>query len=155
MHPKQFALFMGIAMAVVGLLAFFPSLNVLPAAGMPALTVDSSYGLFLGYVPMNVLNKIVLIALGAVGIAVSMAPATALPSSIRWSRVVFVVSGILAILGLFPQTDTLFGYMPLYGWNVVVSAAIAILGAYFGYALSSRVPEQPPVPKQAHVAGVR
>jgi len=155
MRPRQFALIAGIVMVVVGILAFIPGLNTVPAEGMPALNVDSSYGLFLGFIPMNALNKILSIAMGAVGIAVAYAPATSLPGSIRWSRVLFVLSGILAILGLFPQTNTLFGYMPLYGWNIVTSAVFAILGAYFGFALTARVPDQKMAPSHSHVAGVR
>lgn len=155
MHPKQFALIAGIVMVIAGVLALVPSFNVLPTLGMPALNIDTSYGLFLGYVPMNVLNKLALIAFGAVGIAISQAPATALPGSIRWSRIIFVVMGALAILGLFPQTQTLFGYMPLYSWDVVTHAVMAVLGAYFGFALTARVPDQKMAPSHSHVAGVR
>ena len=122
---------------------------------MPALAIDSSYGLFLGYVPMNSLNKILLITMGAVGFALSMAPATALPASIRWSRILAVLTAVLAIAGLFPQTYTLFGYMPVYGWNVAAAAIIAVVAAYEGWALSSRVPEQKMAPTRSHVAGVR
>ena len=155
MRPKQFALIFGLIMVVAGILAFIPSLNVAPTAGMPALDLNNSYGLFLGYVPMNVLNKIALIAFGAVGVAISQAPATALPGSIRWSRIIFVVMGVLAIIGLFPQTQTLFGYMPLYGWDVAVHALMSVLGAYFGFALTARVPDQKMAPSHSHVAGVR
>jgi hypothetical protein len=32
---------------------------------------------------------------------------------------------------------------------------MALLGAYFGFALSARVPDQKMAPSQSHVAGVR
>ncbi len=155
MHPKQYALIGGLLMIIVGLLAFIPSLNVVPASGLPALQVENSYGMFLGYFPMNVLNKVLAIVLGAAGVAAYYAPATSLPKSISWSRIVFAVLGVLAVLGLFEQTNTLFGYMPLFSWNIISSAAFAVLGAYFGFALTSRVPEQQKAPTHAHVAGVR
>ncbi len=155
MHPKRFALIAGILMVLTGVLAFVPSLNVMPTADMPALNVNNSYGLFLGYIPWNVLNKIALIAFGAAGIAASQFPATNLPASIRWSRIIFAVMGVLAILGLIPQTNTLGGYMPLFGWGIVSHAVASVLGAYFGFALTSRVPDQKMAPKQSHVAGVR
>jgi hypothetical protein len=151
----MYALIAGIVMLAAGILAFIPALNVVPTAGMPALQLDTGYGLFLGFIPMNIVNKIVLIVFGLFGIGASMAPATALPKSILWSRVVFFAMGLLAILGLFPQTDTLFGYWPLYSWNIAATAVFSILGAYFGYALSSRVPEQRMAPTHTHVAGVR
>jgi hypothetical protein len=155
MHPRQFALIAGLVMVIAGILAFVPSLNVAPSAGMPALDLSNSYSLFLGYIPMNILNKLALISFGAVGVGISQAPATALPGSIRWSRIIFVVMGDLAILGIFPQTQTLFGYMPLYSWDVVTHAVIALLGAYFGFMLTSRVPDQKMAPSRSHVAGVR
>jgi hypothetical protein len=155
MRPVMFARIAGFVMVIMGVLALIPNLNVIPANGLPALDVNNSYGLFLGYVPMNILNKILMIAMGAVGIAVSYAPATALPGSIRWSRVLMVLSAVLALLGLFDSTNTLFGYMPLYGWNVATSAVFAILGAYYGFALTARVPDQKMAPSHSHVAGVR
>jgi hypothetical protein len=155
MRPTVFARVAGIVMLAIGVLALIPALNFIPASGLPALNVENSYGLFLGYVPMNILNKVLLMILGVAGIAASMAPATALPKSILWSRVVFVVSAVLAVLGLFVQTNTLNGYMPLYSWNVLSSAVFAVLGAYYGFALTARVPEQPMAPTHARAAGVR
>ncbi len=87
---------------------------------------------------MNIYNKLALILLGAAGIIASQRPTTALPSSIKWSRAVFVISGILAVLGIFNQTNTLNGYWPLFGANVWSSAIFSLLGAYFGFALTSK-----------------
>ncbi len=155
MRPVMFARIVGGLMVLAAVLSFIPNLNVVPAEGMPALAIDNSYGLFLGFVPMNILSKILLLALGAVGLAVSYAPATSLPGSIKWSRILFVLTAVFAVLGLFPATNTLFGYMPLYGWSVATSAVFAILGAYFGFGLTARVPEVKGAPSHARVAGVR
>lgn len=142
MYPRQFALVGGIVMLALGILAFVPGLNQFPA-GMPVLNVEESYGLFLGYFPMNIFNKVALIALGLAGVWASQAKNRSLPASIQYSRWVFLVTGVLAILGLFPQTNTLFGYWPLFGATFWEHAVFAVVAAYYGFMLTSKVPEAP------------
>lgn len=143
MHPKRFALIGGIIMLAVGLLSLIPNL-VGPIDGLPVLRVQESYGYFLGLVPMNIVNKLVLIFLGVAGIYSANERFTNLPASIHYSRWVFAIAGALAILGLIPQTNTLFGYAPLFGYDVWFHAVIAVAGAYFGFALTAKVPDQSP-----------
>jgi len=87
---------------------------------------------------MNILNKVALIAFGLGGIWAYSRPSTSLPASINYSRTLAIVMAATAVLGAVPQTNTLFGYWPLYGNNVAASAVFAVLGAYFGWALSSK-----------------
>lgn len=151
MQPKNYALIGGIVMLAMGALALIPALYQYPAAMLPALQLDTSYGLFLNTFPMNIINKVVLIAFGLAGIIASQRPTTALPASITWSRAVFVVMGIGAILGLFPQTDTVYGYWPLFGAEVWVHGIFSLLGAYFGFALTSKAnAEIQPLLKDRH-----
>jgi hypothetical protein len=119
----------------MGAVALIPALYDYPNAGLPALRLENSYGLFLGIFPMNILNKLALILFGAAGILVSQLPTTSLPASVKWSRWVFAVMGIAAVLGFFPQTNTLGGYWPLFGSEIWVHGIFALLGAYFGFAL--------------------
>lgn len=142
MHPRLYALYGGLLMVIVGVLAFIPGLNEAPI-GLPVLQVETSYTLFLGWFAMNVFNKVALIALGLAGIAASQAKNRSLPASIQYSRWVFIVTGVLAILGLFPQTNTLFGYWPLFGATFWEHAFVAVVSAYFGFMLTSKVPEAP------------
>ena len=127
-------------MVIVGALAFVPALNEAPM-GLPVLNLDTSYGLFLGFFPMNVLNKSALILLGMLGILAASRESVSLPMSIRYSRIVFYVLAVLAILGIFPQTNTLFGYWPLFGNEVWSHGIIALIAAYFGFSLSSKAAE--------------
>jgi hypothetical protein len=143
MHPKRFAFIAGIIMLALGLVALIPSL-VGSFVNLPALKVEASYGLFLGYFPMNIFNKVALILFGIAGIWVSRERFNNLPASITYSRVLFIAMGILAILGAIPQTSTLMGYWPLFGKEIGAHAVIAILGAYFGYALTAKVPSSGP-----------
>jgi len=143
MHPKQFALIGGVIMLVFGAVAFIPALSTSPAdAGLPLLNLETSYGLFLDIFPMNVLNKLALVVFGLAGISSANRLTTNLPASINFSRWVFAVMGIAAVLGLFTQTDTLAGYWPLYGAEVAMHAVFAALGAYFGFVLPARAAKE-------------
>jgi len=120
----------------MGILAFIPALSLTPSeASLPPLFLEASYGAFLGNFPMNIINKLALIGFGLAGIATSYSPARALPLSMKFSQAVFVVMGLAAVLGLIPSTSTFFGYWPLFGGEVLMHGAFAMLGAYFGYAL--------------------
>jgi hypothetical protein len=130
-------------MFLFGAIALVPSL-VGPMVDLPPLNVETSYGLFLGYFPMNIFNKVALIILGLAGMIVSRERFTSLPASINYSRWLFIITAVLAILGAIPETNTLLGYWPLFGKEIGLHAIIAVLGAYFGYGLTARVPSQGP-----------
>jgi hypothetical protein len=141
MFPRRFALVGGIVMLLIGVIALLPNM-VGSMEGLPLLKVENSYGLFLGLFAMNIFNKVALIVLGLGGIFAASARFTSLPASIHYSRLVFFFAGVLTILGLFQQTNTLNGYWPLFGNDMWLHAAMTALGGYFGFALTSKVPDQ-------------
>lgn len=134
MIPQRFALVGGIVMLAIGAIALVPNLSTYPAE-LPLLNLMTSYGLFLGFIPMNILTKIAFMAFGIWGILASQAKNTSLPASINFSRWMMMAFGALAILGIIPQTSLLGGYWPLFGAHIAVSAIFAVLGAYFGFTL--------------------
>lgn len=137
MSPRIFALWGGIAMIVVAALAFFmPG----PVAGLPPLAVEYSYGNFLNAIPMNVVNKAALLIFGVLGVYCAYSKGVELPRSKWYSRLVMAVSAVLMVLGLIPETNTLFGYWPLFGGNILTAAAVTLIAGFYGFALSSRVP---------------
>jgi hypothetical protein len=136
MNPKKFALIGGTVLLAVGLLSLIPSFSTV--IGLVPLRVETSYGYFLNFFPMNVFNKVVHIGFGIWGILAASSRNTALPNSVWFSRAVFFVMGAFAILGMFNATNTLGGYYPLFGGEVWAHGIFAILGAYFGFTLSSR-----------------
>lgn len=136
MNPRRFALVAGILMIALAVLSFFPSLSWNNAALIP-LKLDSSHGHFLGIIPLNIVNKLALFALGVAGVLASSWKDRSVPASVTYSRAVFYLMGVLAILGMIPTTRTLFGYAPLYSGHIAVSVLLAVLGAYFGYRLTT------------------
>ena len=149
MHPRQFAFYGGLFLLIFGLMAFFPALSPLPDHGLTPLDVNASYGAFLRIFPMNIFNKFFLAILGASGWIASSMEYTELPHSIHFSRTVFWTMAPLALLGLTPGAQTLFGFCPLYGPMVAFHAIFAAFGAYHGYVMPIRASHHPIV-RSAH-----
>lgn len=147
-NPRKFAMIAGAIMLILGIAAFIPALSTYSNELRP-LDLNTSHGLFLGLVAMNIVNKLALITFGVAGLWAASRESVSLPHSITWSRAVAVVMGVAAVLGLIPATSTLGGYWPLYGANVIVYAVAALGGAYFGYALTSKVPDRGPTRAEA------
>lgn len=131
MHIKNFALISGLVMMTMGLISFLPTMNV--TEGLPSLSINTSYGMFLDLFPMNIFNKVLLIAFGIGGLSAYFSTKNTLHYSIIFSKIVFWIMGTLSILGLFPQTNTLFSYWPLFGFEIIVHGIFALIGGYYGY----------------------
>lgn len=134
MHTKNFALISGLVMLMMGLIAFFPTLNVVE--GLPPISVNTSYGMFLDLFPMNIFNKLALIIFGIAGVWAYSTAHRNFHYSLMFSKTVFWVMGVLAVLGLLPQTNTLFGYWPLFGFEIIAHGIFALLGGYYGYVVT-------------------
>lgn len=135
-HTRPFALTLGIILTAVGALAFIPQL-LQYAQVPPGLNVAEGYGYFLNYLPVNIISKVLLLTVGVVGIGVYFAKNV--EPSVKYSRAVAILMAVLAFMGLFEMTNTLFGYMPLYGAMIAFNAVVAVAGAYYGYVVPARV----------------
>jgi len=91
---------------VIGLLGFVPQLT--------------PNGNLLGLFPVNAMHNLVHIALGAWGVLAG----ASLGASLVYFRGIAVLYGLLAILGLIPATNTLFGLAPIHGADVVLHAVL-------------------------------
>lgn len=131
MKPAQyFALISGLCFLLLGILGFFP--GVIDRSVVPADAVgiyDQGYGMILGVVPTNTIHSIIRMSFGLFGVISSIA----LDSSRVYSRAVAIGYGLFAIMGLFPYTNTTFGLAPIFGSDVLLHGASAVLGVYFGF----------------------
>src|SRR5439155_20434903 len=84
----------------------------------------------LGMFPVNVLHSLVHVLFGVWGIAAYFR----FDASRFYARFVAVAYGLLAIMGLIPGLNTVFGLIPIHGNDVWLHAFIAIAAAYFGWA---------------------
>ena len=130
MALRYFALVYGVVFLLVGIAGFIPGLTVMhavqDATAVDAMAHDRLFGLF----PVNALHNLVHIAFGIWGIAVFRS----LSGARIYARSVAIVYAVLAVLGLIPGLNTLFGLVPLYGHDVWLHAVLALVAAYFGWA---------------------
>lgn len=129
MKSTRFALCAGIVYLLVGLLALVPATLFPPPADAPATTFAFLYGYFLGLFPVNAIHSALHVAIGAWGLAAATREARA----VTYARVLAVLFGALAIIGLFPGGHTLFGLMPIHGHDVWLHGGTALAALHFGW----------------------
>ncbi len=130
---QYFSLIAGISFLLLGIVGLIPGLvqygeatsNASDAYGM-------AYGYIAGFIPTNGIHAFIRISVGLLGIAASIS----LDSSRIYSRLVAVSYGLLAVLGLLPYTNTLFGTVPIFGSDVLLHGVSAAIAFYYGFIAS-------------------
>jgi hypothetical protein len=128
MTARTFALIVGIAFTVAGVLGFVPAFVTAPPANAPDV-VSMSHGYLLGLFPVNALHNVVHLAIGLWGLAAWRG----MTGPVAYARSLAVFYGGLAVLGLLPGANTLFGLVPIYGHDIWLHAGTALLAAWFGW----------------------
>ncbi len=129
MLTKRFAIVAGIAYLLIGIAGFFPSLLLAPDADHK-LTVRALHGALFGLFPVNLVHTLLHLAVGAWGV---LAARVSNPASVTYARGMAVIFAALAIMGLFPRLNTLFGLMPLHSHAIWLHAVTAAVAAYIGW----------------------
>jgi hypothetical protein len=134
MSTRSFALIFGIVFLAVGIAGFVPQL-VQPAEGGSMNMGGQDMGMLLGMFPVNLYHNAVHILFGLWGLAASRSASGAL----TYARGVAIIYALLTVLGLIPATENLLGMVPLYGNDIWLHGALAIVAAYFGWVNRSPV----------------
>jgi len=129
MAIRYFALIFGLVYGLVGILGFFPGVTTSPPADAPPLAVDMAYGYVFGLFPVNVLHNLVHLAIGLWGV-VSF---PRLDASRFYARAVTVIFAVLAVLGIIPGLNTMFGLTPLFGHDIWLHVLTTVVAGYFGF----------------------
>ena len=132
MNVRTFAMVMGVAFLLIGVLGFVPQLLTHPAHDTHGgtLRVRAFEGYLFGLFHVNVLHSLVHVLFGIMGLAM----ARSYDSARTYARIVAVAYGLLVIMGLVPMLNTVFGLIPIHGHDVWLHALIAAAAAYFGFA---------------------
>jgi hypothetical protein len=130
MTARKFAVRIGWFMFLLGLISLIP-LFTGPRFELPDLRLNVSYGKFFGYLPLNILSKLILIGFGLGGILVARKKEE--DPSIDYARVLFYTMGTFGSCSFFRDTNTFFGYMPLNYGAGIFFCILAVFGFVFGY----------------------
>jgi hypothetical protein len=145
---RLFALVVGLVCLTLGVASLLPSL-VQPAVSMsePGSVTLGNYGYLFGLLPVNTAESIFYLTFGLFGVAA----AAALDSSRLYAGLFAVVFGSLTLLGLIPVANTVFGLFPIYGNDVVLHGALALVAIYFGFFATPNLLQllQEEAPKEA------
>src|SRR5215211_2725745 len=114
MKTSTFALIFGLAYLGAGLLGLIPATLTPPPADAPPTTLAVMYGYLLGLFPVNIVHTLVHLAIGIWGIAAWRGRA----SSVGFARGLAVLYGALAIMGMLPLTNTVFGMIPIHSNDI-------------------------------------
>lgn len=129
MKTTTFALIIGIAYLGAGVLGLIPAALMPPPPDAPPTTFTVLYGYLLGIFPVNVLHTAVHLAIGFCGLMVWRR----LQDAKVFLRTLAILYGALAVMGLVPGLNNVFGFIPLHSHDVWLHAGTAALAAYFGW----------------------
>ena len=129
MKTTTFALIIGIAYLGAGVLGLIPAALMPPPPDAPPTTFTVLYGYLLGIFPVNVLHTAVHLAIGFWGLMVWRR----LQDAKVFLRTLAILYGALAVMGLVPGLNNVFGFIPRHSHDVWLHAGTAALAAYFGW----------------------
>ena len=129
MNSRSFARVIGIMFLAVGVLGFIPGLKSPPPLSAPHLAVEGGYVLLRGLFPVNWIHNLVHLAVGVIGWSSSRTMVDAR----RFARGLTLFYGTLALMGVIPALNSLFGLAPLFGHDIWLHAGTAAVAAYFGF----------------------
>lgn len=131
MTVKTFALIAGVLYLIGGAAGFIPALHGPIPENAPPVALTAFYGTVLGLFPANFMHHLVHLAIGAWGVAASRSVGGAR----AYSKTLAIFYGALAVMGLLPTLNTVFGLIPLYGHDVWLHAGTALVAAFFGWVV--------------------
>ena len=135
MSVRYFALIFGIFYLLVGIAGLIPGPLQQASGNAPALTLDVLYGYVLGLFPVNILHTLVHLVVGAWGVLAYRSYA----ASRRYAQFAGVFFLVLALMGVIPGLNTVFGLLPLHGSDVLLHLVSGLPGLVFGF-ISPRAP---------------
>ena len=138
MRTATFALMLGVLYLAIGVLGLVPAMLVPPPVDAPRTSFALLYGYLFGLFPVNVLHSALHIAVGFWGLCAWRQRC----SAVAYARTLAVVFAALALLGVIPGANTLFGAMPVHAHDVWLHAVTALAAFHFGWRTQAGAPER-------------
>jgi hypothetical protein len=128
MTARAFALLLGVVFGLLGVGSLVPGLAHPIPADAPPLMVSDAYGLVLGLFPVNIIDTLLYLVFGILGVAAW----DGLISSETFARLTAVCFTVMTIMGLTYPENIAFGLVPLYGADVPLHAVVAVSAWVYG-----------------------
>ncbi len=141
MNAPMVARILGLLFVVAAIAGVLPWLAPAAPFVAPVITWDAGYRLIAGIFPVNLAHDGVHLVFGLWGLLAGLR----FKSAVGYCRVVTWSYLVLVILGAIPITSTLFGAVPIYGWDVALHGAVMLLALYAGYGRGSQESVEPPL----------
>lgn len=127
MYTRYFALLIGISFLIAGVGAFLPLVTASVPHDAPHLEVGSSYRMWLGIFPVNLIHNLVHLSLGILGVAAYRD----YKSSRLYARGLAVLLALFTVLGIVKGDG--FGIIPLFGHDIWLHGLEAAAAGYLGF----------------------
>ena len=129
MTIRTIALILGVLYMALGILGFVPPMLSVEPNASPDVGMLAMYGYLFGFFPVNFILNLAHLASGAWGIAAARSSGGAR----AYMRTMAVFCAALAVVGLIPAANSLFGIAPLHGHNVWLHGITAGAAGFFGF----------------------
>lgn len=129
MKAPLIAKVLGIAFLAAGVLGFAPYVTVPADLTAQWITLNANYGFLAALFPVNAVHDVIHVLFGVWGLAA----AGSFKGAVRYCRAIAWIYGLLVLLGAIPITNTVFGIVPIYGFDVGLHLLVALLAFYGGY----------------------
>lgn len=131
MATKLFTFITSLVFLFFGISGMYDTLLSLPPARLRFFTMHSGHwGFLYGWLPVNPVHNVIYILLGGLGVLMS----PILFYARLWAGGIFAIMLMFVLLGLLPfGFSDLWGWLPLFHWNVMLHAVIAMLAYYFAF----------------------
>lgn len=131
MATRLFALLSGLFLTIAGIGGFIPKFVWQPELARSRMEdIRFHGGYLLGVLAVNWPHNILWLVIGMGGL---VAASNYLYSKM-YAQGLFVVATVMTITGLLPLgINTLWGFLPMSGWNVLIHAILAIAAWYYGF----------------------
>ena len=133
MKAPAIARLLGVAFLFAGALGLAPFAT--PPAPLTAeyINLDANYGMLFGVFPVNAALDVLYIILGGLGVIASFD----FKRAVIYLRVTTILCLVLVVLGTIPITNTLFGAVPIYGYDVLLHLVAMLFAAWGGFLAGS------------------
>jgi len=133
MNATLIARVLGILFIVIAIAGLLPWIAPAAPLDAPALALDTQYRILFGFLPVNALSDVAHLLFGLWGIVAGLR----FKAAVIYCRSLTWICLVLVILGVIPITNTVFGAVPVYGWNVAFHVLLVLVAAFGGYGRAS------------------